>query len=266
MTMYLSESDHKFWKSQGYYIGHLEDKDQLLDQINADVRGLIDSGQYKTNSRIYSYNGHPRIVEAWRHSSSVHWLAYESQICRNIELLTGHTPRPFSTINFIGSTQQPLHSDYVHFGTVPDQHLVAVWVALEDIDPRSGPLQVVPRSHLLAPFEYRDLGLDLPMSLGDLRRNYSLYEEFVASILPLTGLSAIAPPMNRGDYLIWQANLLHGSPSCENPLLTRRSQVTHYHYASTERFYNPGFSVPSEDHLVDRNVTFIPPPTKRKGP
>ena len=38
--------------------------------------------------------------------------------------------------------------------------IVGAWVALEDIDPNSGPLQVVPKSHKLNLFDYEDVDAD----------------------------------------------------------------------------------------------------------
>ena len=51
---------------------------------------------------------------------------------------------PYQTLNFPKGTQQPLHSDLVHFDTSPRTLMTAAWVALEDMNPDNGPLQFVP--------------------------------------------------------------------------------------------------------------------------
>jgi ectoine hydroxylase-related dioxygenase (phytanoyl-CoA dioxygenase family) len=246
--------------SSGYVILNLSGQDELIDEIVFDMNEIVRSGEYRTNSGIYSYNDSPRIVEAWRKSRAIHRLAFHPAIIEVTSRLYGSKPRPFSTINFLRSTQQPLHSDYVHFGTVPHYRLAAAWVALQDIDPDSGPLQVVPGSHHDPLFCYSDLGLKPARSLSEVKDLYSKYENFVISNLskPEYPHRAVTPPLSKGDVLIWDANLLHGSPVCKNNKLSRLSQVTHYHFDDVEIFYNPSFSQPKSKKFVRRNVEFIP--------
>lgn len=246
--------------SDGYVILRLSGQDELVDEIAFDMKEIVKSGEYRTNSGIYSYNDSPRIVEAWRKSRAIHRLAFDPAILDVMSRLYGSKPRPFSTINFLRSTQQPLHSDYVHFGTVPHYRLTAAWVALEDIDPDSGPLQVVPGSHQDPLFCYSDIGLKPARSLSEVKDLYSQYEGFVISKLSSQDYPnrPITPPMMKGDVLIWDANLLHGSPICKNNKLSRLSQVTHYHFDDVEVFYNPSFSQPKLEKFVRRNVEFIP--------
>ena len=126
------------------------EQDKLIDEVNNDVDLYVRKGEFKTNSKIYSYNESPRIVESWKVIDSCKRLSLSPIVIKWLELLTSLSPRAFSTINFLHSTQQPLHSDYVHFGTIPEGRLAGSWIALEDINPSSGPLQIVPKSHKLA--------------------------------------------------------------------------------------------------------------------
>jgi len=246
--------------SSGYVVLSLLGQGDLIDEIVFDMNEIVQSGDFRTNSGIYSYNDSPRIVEAWRKSRAVHRLAFHPSILEVVERLYGSKPRPFSTINFLRSTQQPLHSDYVHFGTVPHYRLTAAWVALQDIDPDSGPLQVVPGSHKDPLFCYSDLGLKPARSLSEVKDLYSQYENYVISNLSNLDYPhrAVTPQLSKGDVLIWDANLLHGSPACKNNKLSRLSQVTHYHFDDVEIFYNPSFSQPKSKKFVKRNVEFIP--------
>jgi ectoine hydroxylase-related dioxygenase (phytanoyl-CoA dioxygenase family) len=255
--MVIQELVDKF-KTDGYAVFDLENFNEVIDEINVDIDQLVESGEFRTNSKIYSYNSAPRIVEAWRFSEAVKSLAFNNQVLQLIEALFGEKPKPFSTINFVRSTQQPLHSDYIHFGTVPHLMLVAAWVALEDIDARSGPLQVVPKSQKLPPVCFSDLQLPVARSLGDVKRHYEHYENWVKANVQKIELTAITPTMQKGQVLIWDANLLHGSPECLDNSLSRRSQVTHYHFESTKVFYSPAFSRIHEGQYVKRNVNFIP--------
>jgi len=242
----------------GYVVIRLNGANELIDTINCDVDQLIESGNYKTNSKIYSYNNSPRIVESWKYSVAAKNLAFNEQITDFLSSYYQAVPRPFSTINFLRSTEQPLHSDYVHFGTIPQFRLAAVWVALEDIDYRSGPIQVVAGSHRMSEFTYSQIGLPVARSLGDIKRHYEIYENWVRSEVSNLKSQIITPNLQKGDAIIWQANLLHGSPDCLDNGISRKSQVIHYHFDDTEVFYNPSFSDPIKEKYVLRDVKFIP--------
>ncbi len=242
----------------GYTIIQLSDSDSLITEVNLQIEELVSGGNFRTNSKIYSYNTSPRVVESWKHSPAAHSLAFHPQILGVLRDYFSSEPLPFSTINFLRSTQQPLHSDYVHFGTFPPFQLAAAWVALEDIDPKSGPIRLVPESHRFPEFFYEDLGLPVAQSMGQVKEFYGLYEEWVKNEIYRRELDIVCPEMRRGDAILWLANLLHGSPECENPSMSRRSQVTHYHTADTVDFYNPVFSTPRKGKFKRRVVEYIP--------
>ena len=247
-------------QEDGYTVVSIDGIDELIEEVNLQVDDLVHRGEYRTNSKIYSYNDSPRIVESWRFSPAAHHLAFQPSIVRVLEEYFRSSVLPFSTINFLRSTQQPLHSDYVHFGTVPEFNLAAAWIALEDIDPRSGPVQVVPGTHKLPEFMYEDLGLPIARSMGDLKSFYTKYENWLVRDLKVRGVKAICPELKKGDAIIWLANLIHGSPNCDDIRLSRKSQVIHYHPTNTTVFYNPVFSVPRIQKYVNRSVEFIPNP------
>ena len=240
----------------GYTVFNIND-DLLIDRVNEDVANILKVGDVKTNSKIYSYNNSPRIVESYKHSENCLALAKHSSVIDMIKLVAGKNPRPFSTINFIRSTQQPLHSDYVHFGTVPELELLGSWVALEDINPNSGPLQLVPKSHKSDIFEFSMVAEKSPRSISDIKNQYSLYEDWVKVQLTENKMKSITPVLKKGDCVLWSANLLHGSPACTDNTLSRKSQVTHWCFDTTEMHYNPNFSQVSKGSLVTREVTYF---------
>lgn len=245
------------FKDLGYVVLHLGEALDEIDQVNVDVNLMIERQEFRTNSKIYSYNDAPRIVEAWTRSESCKSLALNTKVLDFLRQAYGFEPRAFSTINFVRSTQQPLHSDYVHFGTIPHFQLAASWIALEDIHPDSGPIQLVPKSHLWDIFCYGDLDLPIPRSMGQVREQYAIYEDWVRKTLEESSLKTFTPALKKGDALIWSANLLHGSPDCKDNTISRRSQVTHYHFDGTEVFYNPSFSRIKNGHVTDRRVSYI---------
>ncbi len=246
----------------GFVVFRLENSEDLIDAINYDVDSLVRSGDFRTNSKFYSYNSSPRIVEAWRYSNPIHQLVFHPKILAILEGLLTHTPLPFSTINFLRSTEQPFHSDAVHFPTQPANQLAASWVALEDIDLKSGPLQVIPGSHKDLEFYYSQIGVSPAKSLSDVKDGYFAYESWVKKIVKDRQFVPVVPRLAKGDCLIWHSNLLHGSPECIDNSLSRRSQVTHYHFGAKTRFYNMAFSDPDKNKFVTRSVEFIPKSTQ----
>ena len=92
-------------------------------------------------------------------------------------------PLPFSTINFIGGSEQPLHSDYIHFGSMPHKYLVGVWVALENVNKNNGPLKVVPGSHKLSLIDYQDIKREKATNLNELEKNYRVYEKYIKNLV-----------------------------------------------------------------------------------
>jgi ectoine hydroxylase-related dioxygenase (phytanoyl-CoA dioxygenase family) len=196
----------------------------------------------KLNPKIYHYNEYPRLIEGWRKSEEIRKLALHSTVISTLEKLYSSKPIAFSTINFTKGTEQPMHSDYFHFGSMPELMLAGVWVALEDIDAEAGPLSVIPRSHTMPIIMPEDLGIfQLPKSTEEVKSNYTLYEKWVQDYIVHHGLKPYTPKLKKGEALIWAANLLHGAFEIKRKELSRYSQVTHYHFESCEFFYNPNF-------------------------
>lgn len=250
------ENEKNIFFDQGFITFNINDEN-LIDSVNADVNRLVKSGSYKTNSAIYSYNEYPRIVESYKFSENCKKLALHTSVMDRLKFFYNLNPKAFSTINFLHSTQQPFHSDYVHFGTLPHRMLVGAWVALEDINPDSGPLQVVPKSHKLELFDYEDISAEKPKNLNSVKTNYGQYEAYVTKIIKENNLKAITPTMRKGDCLLWEANMLHGSPTCNNPNITRKAQVTHWTFDNVTKHFNPSFSNLRKNIYTERQLTFI---------
>lgn len=247
-------------KELGYVVLRSLIDSETVKEINRNIETIVASGAMRTNSAFYSYNSSPRIVESWKHSQGVRRAAFHPEITGLLAKTFDANPLPFSTINFLKSSQQPLHSDLVHFGTVPSRRLAAAWVALEDIHPLSGPLQVVPRSHKLPEFEYGQIGISPATTLRDTQIMYQQYEQWVRDLVVSLSLNPLTPALNSGDVLIWSSNLLHGSPECANPELSRKSLVIHYIFDDVTLNYVPSHSQPSRGRYVRRNLEFLSKP------
>ena len=250
----ISDCRSKF-EDEGYVIVNLEIDEDTIDQAVSDMDRINSSENKKLNPEIYHYNKHPRLIEGWKQSAAIKEIALNKGLKQLLsELYNREHPLPFSTINFTYGTEQPLHSDYFHFGSMPELMLAGVWVALEDIDPDAGPLSIVPGSHKSPIILPEDLGIrELPKTTKTIKQNYTKYEEWVVAYLEEENLTPTAPVLKKGQALIWAANMLHGAGRIKDDSKTRYSQVIHYHFTGCDFFYNPNFS--TREKYVHRDVS-----------
>ncbi len=120
----------------------IDDFDGFADELIAELAPLHEGGKYN------------RIMDAWGASDCVRRLAANSRVVDFLELLYGRRPIPFQTLNFYRGSQQPTHSDAYHFHSYPKHFMCGVWVALEDVDERNGPLHYYPGSHRLPDYDF----------------------------------------------------------------------------------------------------------------
>jgi hypothetical protein len=198
----------------------LGDFDEIADQVHGALGPLHEDGRFN------------RLAEAWTMCEPVHAIATAPKVLATLELLYGRRPIPFQTLNFWRGSQQPTHSDAVHFHCFPKHLMCGVWVAFEDTDGGNGALHYYPGSHLESDLEFADLGL--PPG----KESYAKYEQYVRSVIEVRGLQKETIFMKKGQALIWAANLLHGGDPVTEPDRTRVSQVTHYYFENCS-YYTP---------------------------
>tara|TARA_B100000963_G_C22445427_1_gene588602 strand:- start:35 stop:883 length:849 start_codon:yes stop_codon:yes gene_type:complete len=242
---------------KGYTIIDLKLSDVFINSINKDISKALQKGDIKKNPKIYHYNKFPRIVEAWKYSKNVARLANNKELKKVLKFLYDSKPLPFSTINFIGGTEQPFHSDYIHFGSLPHKYLVGAWVALEKTNKYNGALSVIPGSHKFPLIDYQDLKQKKPLNIIELEKNYRVYENYIKQLIKIKKLKPKELYLKKGEVILWAANLLHGGSNVKNKKLTRRSQVIHFHFKDSEVYYNPGFSEPKKGLYVDRKLDIV---------
>jgi hypothetical protein len=105
--------------------------------------------------------------------------------------------------------------------------MCGVWLALEDITESQGPLEYYPGSHKLPIYSNEHLGID-PLTTEKLDQKN--YESLWTNLVSATNLQSESFLAEKGDLLIWAANLLHGGRKHLDNTKTRFSQVTHYYF------------------------------------
>ena len=252
--MNIKDLKNNFVK-KGYVITSIPSTLDDINKINKKIDSLLIRRDFKTNPKAFHYNKSPRIVEAWKDISEIRKIAYDKILIKLLKALKNNKkPIPFSSINFMKGTEQPMHSDYIHFATLPHNYLLGVWIAMEDINKDSGPLAIVEKSHKFPILSNEKLHLKIPKNEIELKKNYNIYENYIKNLINKNKSEIKELPIKKGDIIIWDANLLHGALKIKNNKLTRKSMVLHYHFAGCKKYYNPIYSMTSKKIYALRDL------------
>lgn len=168
-----------------------------------------------------------RLLDAHSHVESFARLMAAEKIHRLVALILNATPVATQSLYFPYGSLQNIHRDPWFVVTTPISSMIAAWIALEDIDPESGPLSYVPKSHRL-PYN--------PLPSGDIifhGRGITV-EDRKAHINDMwrrireTGLEVRRFTPKRGQALIWHSSLAHGGSEVLDKNKTRNSFVIHF--------------------------------------
>jgi ectoine hydroxylase-related dioxygenase (phytanoyl-CoA dioxygenase family) len=231
----------------GFLLFPLEGEPALFERLQDDIDRLW---RERSDSVAYAYYSPPHLLsesdEATErkpryrihdlHSASEVGLALylNKQIHAYMELLFGQPSVAVQSLYFEYGSQQIPHRDPQLVPASPPSHLLAAWIALEDIHPDCGPLTYVPGSHRVPYFEFEPGQFRFDAGrMGEEQitaaRNWDLEQ------CARRGLEAQVFTAKQGDVLIWHHSLLHGGSEIKNPVLTRKSLVVHF---STKAHYH----------------------------
>lgn len=198
--------------------------------FDLDIDNFDDVSDNIINGLAPKFDDTHRIENAWRTNQAVRQLATNAQILEMLKFLYGREAFPFQTLNFDRGTQQATHSDTIHFDSTPQGFMGGVWVALEDIDAKNGPVHYYPGSQKLPQATLADFGISSLEGCNPYDLYRSIYEPGIAEIVAANDLKPREAHLRKGQALIWSANLLHGGQPIVDPSRTRHSQVTHYYF------------------------------------
>ena len=175
-----------------------------------------------------------RISDAWAWNEHVTQVATLPRVLEILRLFFQRDPFAFQTLNFQVGTEQATHSDTIHFSPFPQGFMCGVWLALEDVDESNGPLHYYPGSHKLPVYDLSHLGIaptltdDLDLDNDAVLRVF--YKPFIRELLKAQRLECAESKLQKGQAIVWAANLLHGGSPILDRSRTRHTQVTHYYF------------------------------------
>ena len=169
------------------------------------------------------------VMNAHLQVPEIQEMLWDPRLLELVSMLLGVEPVPFQSLLFPKGRGQLAHSDTIHMTTYPLGYMCAAWIALEDIDPGSGPLCYYPGSHRLDRVFGDDVGLSTEMFA---EHSYAAvaahYEPAIQALIAQHQLEQQVFLPRKGDVLIWHDNLIHGGTPRTDVRPSRKSMVGHY--------------------------------------
>ncbi len=219
----LSESA-KFWRQNGFLIVNNLIEHELLNEYCQDwiLHNRVN------NSRPGGYPG-PTPHD---HVDSLLRIGTHQKIRETAKHLIGEEMGLHLCLTGWKSTERNWHQDgYLN----PDEnsdHYIAVWVALDDIHPDSGPFEFIPGSH------------KLPRITQENTKNHLQPHERESNLWPTYSERFLTPLFEslranhhlqsqqflakKGDVLFWHSRLMHRGSAPKNRDLDRKTAILHY--------------------------------------
>lgn len=232
--------DH--WRDRGYLMLPGFFSPDEVDRINADIDlaweqrenypvtvtidqqiGTADEKRLALKDTDPSVRQSPyKLNDLYQESQSIRDVVLNDRLMQVMRPLIGGTPLICNSLSFEYGSQQRHHFDTFYMPPTVRNHMLATWIALEDVHPEAGPLEYFPGSHKIEP--YRALDGSYNMTLEQRPE----FDKYIASELHQAALEQETFCAKKGDVFIWHAHLFHGGSEIKDKARTRKSLVTHY--------------------------------------
>jgi len=217
------------WSRNGYMIFNNFFSTSDCDAINAEIDYLVEKKKIKLT-------GTNKLMFAMKKSPLINGMANSQSLKKIMGFILDKEIVAFQSINFIHGSEQRAHSDSVHMTTYPLGYLIAAWIALEDVSDQNGLLFYYPGSHKLPFLLNNDFNEgETFLTLG--KKDYTDYEDVIEESVNKKGYQKKEFYAQKGDVLIWHANLVHGGSPIKNKMLTRKSMVVHYYAKDVIKYH-----------------------------
>jgi hypothetical protein len=232
----------------GYLVIERAVPGDVVDQLNAEIEqawrsppdGLMietfePDGRMRTIPPDIAFrDGRTKMLDLYACSAITREAIAAPRVMAFLAAIFGDRPKAFQSLTFWNGSQQAMHKDtaYVKIDSNP-MHLAASWLALEDVAPGTGELEYFIGSHRAPDFLFGGTSKWMESHVDEHERflrglhdDAAAYGHVKASFLA-----------NKGDVLIWHADLAHGGSSVREIGRSRKSLVTHFTPRSDEPFY-----------------------------
>lgn len=221
----------------------LDRADEPLHPLDSDQRhwrehGYVILPRFLPDALMAAYC---RVREAhgmWAHPFPYLWVSEIRDLCLHrplldkLKSLIGEELAMHLNLTNWASTERNWHQDDYLNPPLLNAHYAAVWMALDDIHPDSGPFEYVPGSHrwpVLRGHKVRQL---LPFHQRFRRDWPSLTQDQVSRLIDQEivrrGAQVRQFIARKGDVLIWHSCLVHRGSEPRQRGMPRKSLITHY--------------------------------------
>jgi phytanoyl-CoA hydroxylase len=220
----------------------------FMDSIkNGNPKLIIQSpGEHEGNRRLNSGEkvSNQRIVDSYMVNNLALDILHSPEIIDFLNICFKCKPLLFQSLSFLKGSNQGLHQDTAYVVTDRPMELIASWVALENIVEGSGELEYISKSHRYKEFKFSDKFKHFNPD-RDGAHSHDFFQEHLVNQADINSGKKQKFLPNKGDVLLWHADLYHGGATTTNSELTRHSIVGHY---------CPAFARPNYFNYSNANV------------
>lgn len=170
-----------------------------------------------------------KVNDLYLESAALRRLILEKRLVPVLRDLLGDDPVLINTLTIDHGTAQGNHLDALFMTPRTTDALVATWTCLEDVHADAGPLFYYPGSHKFPVYRFSN------GSEHAIHEEMSDWDGSIARFIEEHRLERQQFMAKRGDLFIWHSRLVHGGSFINNPELTRKSLVSHFHTATDWR-------------------------------
>lgn len=237
-TPLIEDSQIRQFQNEGYVIARglftRHDVEVIREEFMALQRGGPIPGHFaqepdEPGAPPDPLRAYPRVMHPHRINDLARRYLLDPRLAAVLRLLLSEEPLAAQSMFYFkppGARGQALHQDNFYLRVEPGT-CVAAWVAIDDIDPENGGLQVVPGTHRMDIFCPEESDPEVSFT-----RDY---------VPPPPGLSPVPLHMAAGDVLFFNGSVVHGSGPNRTSDRFRRSFICHYTGESAQkiaRFYD----------------------------
>jgi hypothetical protein len=213
--------DQQHWRDFGYVIKRNFISSALIDEY-AEFRNKLNVGDgLLPDARAHLWSS---VIRDLCCSRELHYLLVD---------LLGEEMGLHFTLSGYKSTQRGWHQDdYLNPGDTMARY-VAVWMAMGDIHPDSGPFQFIPGSHKWPCLRGDKVKAFVKPEIHGNTHEWATVSEYfvnkaVEKYMKEMGSETAQFDAKRGDILVWHAKMMHRGSVPGDPDLSRPALIGHY--------------------------------------
>ncbi len=226
-------NERNYYETNGYFVERNLFSNDLIDRLLKSYKDKIvpsnypffrqNTNEYEPNELnefghvnqafldIHDYNKFPEF------STAAKEIFCNDAIQDALRKITGSNEfNLMQTMLFDANAETVPHQDWYYLDTVPNGHLTAAWIALEDIDERAGRFYIIPKS------------IDVDLHSDTPKLPHSKWLSRMKEYVEANKDKIEAPALNKGDVLFWNSRTIHGALPTVDKSFSRNSLTAHY--------------------------------------